>query len=102
MVINHAQAATVGSLLGAINQVLINPAIAFLFAVALVYFFWGLIKFLANRGSSEDAVATGKQHMIWGVIGMFVMVSAFAIINFITASLDVKGIDPTKLEQTFE
>lgn len=87
------------ALIGAINDVLINPIIGFLFAVALVYFFWGLIKFLAQRGTSDEAVTTGKKHMVWGIVGMFIMVSVFGIINFITKSLGEKGIDPTQIEQ---
>ena len=65
-----------------INKVIINPLIALMFAVALAYFIWGVVEYLIKTGSDE-ARSTGKQHMLWGIIGMAVMLSAYGIINFI-------------------
>lgn len=65
-----------------IVAVLINPAIYLLFALAFLYFLWGVTVFIW-KSDSEDDRKTGVQHMLWGVIGMFIMVSAFGIINLI-------------------
>jgi hypothetical protein len=69
-------------------DVIINPILAILFAAGLVVFIYGLVEFTwglsANGGEGRD---TGKQHMIWGFVGMFVMAGAFSIIKIIANTL---------------
>ena len=72
-----------------INRVLINPLILFLFVLGLVYFLYGVVEFLANQDNDEKR-STGKQHMLWGIVGMFIMVSVFAIMQLL---LDTVGGD---------
>lgn len=47
--------------------------------LALLFFFWGLAKFILNAGD-ENARQSGKQIMIWGVVALFVMVSVWGIV----------------------
>lgn len=86
--IAHAADCTTGidSLLGKINQYLINPIIVFMFALALAYFIFGVVQFMANQ-DSEEARSTGKQHMIYGVLGMFIMIAVFAIMRIMVVTL---------------
>ena len=70
-----------------LNEVIFNPLIKLMFAVALLLFMYGLVEFMLNRGDTE-AVEKGKIHMIWGVIGFAVMVSVFGIINFLVKFID--------------
>jgi len=98
MLVNYAYAADAASLVAAINKVVINPIIGFLFALALAYFFFGLIKFLVNKGKDENSVTQGKSHMVWGIIGMFIMVSVFGIMNLITGTIGA-DINPEQIEQ---
>ncbi len=86
--IAHGQADGVTSLLSRINEHLINPLIVVLFAVAFVQFVIGLFKFFGNR-DNQDALETGKRHMLWGVIGMAIMVSVFGIMGFLTSTIGV-------------
>lgn len=71
-----------------LTNLIINPLIAFAFALGLLVFFWGVIEFLlalnAWGSASKD---NGKQHMLWGLIGMFVMVAAYALFNFLVANI---------------
>ena len=63
------------------NQI-INPFIAIFVGVALLYFIWGVIEFIAQSGN-EEARTTGKKHMIWGIIGMAIMVGVWGIIRIL-------------------
>jgi uncharacterized RDD family membrane protein YckC len=64
------------------TEFIIDPAILVVFAGGFFYFVWGLVEFLWTlRGGGETS--TGKNHMIWGVVGMLVMVSVFGIISVI-------------------
>ncbi len=54
-------------------------------ALALLVFFWGLVKYIA-KADDEKAKEAGKNIMIWGVIALFVMFSVFGLVNFLQES----------------
>lgn len=81
-------------LIGKINNLIVNPLIMLMFAAALVVLLWGLAQFLLNEGDSIGR-ETAKKKIIWGIIGIFIMVSVFGILNLL---LNTFGIDkPTNL-----
>jgi len=57
-------------------------------ALALLYFFWGLAKFILASGNEVDR-AKGRDIMIWGIIALFVMVSVWGIVTILGNSLGV-------------
>ncbi len=75
-----------------VSDNIINPIIGVIFALALVYFLYGLLTFILNAGD-ESGRAAGKQHMVWGTIGMVVMVSVFAIIQMVLLTFGITGSD---------
>lgn len=66
---------------------ILNPFIAFLLVLALVWFLYGVYKFIASY-DNETARTEGKQHMIWGVIGMAIMVSVYGLLSILGATID--------------
>ena len=84
----------------------IGPAMKIVFAAGLLLFLWGLVQFLWNldEGGGKDE---GKQHMFWGVVGMFIMVSVWGIINILDATfgLGINGgnynPDTSTVQQTY-
>ena len=74
--------ASIVTLMGSINNVIINPLIYFLFALALVYFLYGLMKYLLSP-DNEELRSSSKSHMLWGIFGMFIMIAVFGIMNLI-------------------
>jgi phosphatidylglycerophosphatase A len=74
------------NLLKKIEKAIIDPVILLLFAVALVVFFMGIIKFI-NNVDNVVAREEGKRGMISGVVGMVIMVSVYAILNIISATV---------------
>jgi ABC-type thiamin/hydroxymethylpyrimidine transport system permease subunit len=61
-------------------QVILNPVISLLFGLALVIFTWGVIQYIQNAANPEGR-KQGQQHIIWGLVGMFIMVSVFGILQ---------------------
>jgi len=53
-----------------------------MFAVALLYFLYGMYEFVAG-GDNEDRLTKAKNYILYGIIGLFIMVSAFGILNLI-------------------
>lgn len=72
-----------------VNEAIINPIIQLLFLVALVVFLWGVFSYV-RKSDSDTERETGRKHMMWGLFGMFIMVSAFGIINII---INTAGVD---------
>jgi hypothetical protein len=62
--------------------------IPFLMTLAIVVFFWGLVKYILNA-SDEAAKESGKTLMIWGMIALFVMVAFWGIIAYVQESFGV-------------
>lgn len=81
--------ASVVTLMKSINRVIINPLIILLFALAVVYFIYGLARYLLSP-DNEEVRKSSKSHMLWGIIGMFIMISVFGILSLI---MNTFGID---------
>ena len=74
--------------IGKVDTTIINPLILFLFALAVVYFLYGVFKFLANQ-DNEEAKTTGKSHMLWGVVGIVIMLGVWIILGIILNTLNI-------------
>ncbi len=75
---------------------LLNVMIRVIFALSIVYFFWGTSQFILHsddQKSRED----GRKKMIWGIVAIFVMVSIGGILVFIGGLV---GIQPGTLPST--
>lgn len=76
-----------------VNKLIINPLILLLFALAVVYFLYGIFEFISNQ-ENEEKKTKGKSHMIWGIIGITIMMGVFTIMNMILNTLNIEGIEP--------
>ena len=61
-----------------------------LIGLALVVFVWGLVVFIAKADNEQERDA-GKQKMVWGIIGLFVLVSIWGIILLLQNIVGVEG-----------
>lgn len=87
------------SLVGRFVDYIIDPAILIIFSAGFFLFLWGLVVFLWNIDEGAENTA-GKQHMIWGIVGMLVMVSVYGIISIIdnTLELDIANPDVSRIQ----
>jgi hypothetical protein len=60
--------------------------IPLLFVIALLLFFWGIVKYLWSVGAGKEE---GKKIMIWGIVALFVMSSIWGLVSFIGTSLGI-------------
>ena len=74
-----------------INEFIVNPLILLLMATATVYFLWGLSMFLANAEDTTER-SEGKRKIVYGLIGLFIMVSVFGIINLVLGTFGVGSV----------
>lgn len=80
MIAYAAAADTAREFLGKFNTIILFPLITLMMTVALVIFLWGCFEFIRGAGN-EATRSQGKKHILWGVVGMVVMVSAYAILT---------------------
>ena len=78
-----------------VNAEIIQPLIGLLFALAVVYFLFGVFKFMNNQASGEEKTS-GKSHMLWGIIGITIMMSVWGILNLVIDTFDIEGVDPER------
>ncbi len=57
-------------------------------ALALLFFFWGLAKFVLAAGDEVDA-KKGKDMMIWGVVALFIMISVWGLVSWVGTALGI-------------
>jgi uncharacterized membrane protein YidH (DUF202 family) len=80
--------ASLDSFIGKVNTMIINPLISFLFALAILFFLYGVLEFILNQ-ANEEKKTTGKQHMLWGIVGITIMFGVWAILNIILNTMGI-------------
>jgi uncharacterized protein YqgC (DUF456 family) len=84
----EVDAAAFGSVLDPIISNIVNPIVGLMFAVAIVVFVYGVFQTVWGAEESREA---GKKSMIGGIIGMFIMMSAWGIIYVIANTVAELG-----------
>ena len=69
---------------------IIGKVIPIMFALAIIYFFWGIIQFIRGAGDPKKA-SEGKSIMIYGVIAIAVMVSVYGLVTWLQDTLGLSN-----------
>ncbi len=87
-------------LIARVNKHVINPLLIVLFSLAFVQFTIGLFKFFQTKSGNNGGgdLEQGKSHMLWGIIGMVIMVSVFGIMSLMTNTLGLNDVQVKKGE----
>lgn len=80
--------AIVGPFVDKIKGAILFPMIALLLGVALFMFLWGVFVYITHA-EGDEARKTGKKHMLFGIIGLVIMISALAILNIAKATFGI-------------
>jgi hypothetical protein len=96
-VLAFAQGAPVNSvnqardfIIGLIN----NVAVPIIFALAFLVFIWGIFQYFIQGGHDEEKRESGKQLMLWGLIGFFVMVSVWGLVHLLLGTVVLNNTAP--------
>ncbi len=63
-----------------LNEAILFPLIFLLTGVALLFFIYGAAVYILNA-NSDQAREEGKKNIMYGILGLFIMGSAYAILN---------------------
>ncbi len=67
---------------------IVKLVINLLMPLALAVFLWGVVKYIFSSGDEEKR-KTAKDYIIYGLIGLFVLVAFVGIINVVASTLGV-------------
>jgi hypothetical protein len=93
-----ASAATIGSVsdLGTtIINIINNVLVPVLFAIAFIVFIWGAFNTFILGANNEDTKEKGQNLMLYGLIGFFVMVSIWGLVNILVGTFSTNNAAPT-------
>jgi hypothetical protein len=65
----------------------LNTVIPVLIVLAVVYFIWGVAGYVISK--DEEAKKRGKDKMIYGIIGLVVIVAMWGLVSIVTTSFGV-------------
>jgi len=71
------------------NDIILFPLITLMVAVAFLFFIYGCFEYIIHA-DNETARATGRQHILWGIVGMFVMLSAYGILRIAVGTFNLQ------------
>jgi FtsH-binding integral membrane protein len=74
------------NLVGKLVANVLGPITGFLGALAIAFFLFGVLQFIMNS-ENEDGIARAKKYMMWGLIGLFIMISAWGVIGLIQGTI---------------
>ncbi len=62
--------------------------IPFIFALAIASFVWGVVQYVIN--DTEEAKTKGRDFIIWGIIGIAVMVSVWGLTKVVGGTFGIQ------------
>lgn len=80
--------ATISGILSTAENTILRPFISVLIIFAAIVFIWGLIKFIWSAGDTKKS-AEGKQLMLWGIIGLFVIVAMWGLVEVLRSTFSL-------------
>jgi hypothetical protein len=78
---NQSFSAIVQSFIG-----LINMLVGVLATLALLVFFWGLVRYIKDAGDAKGH-AEGAQRILWSLITLFILFSIWGILSVMSVAL---------------
>jgi uncharacterized membrane protein YidH (DUF202 family) len=83
-------AALAKSFVGKINDAILFPLISLMMGVAMLVFLYGAFEYIMNA-DNDAAREKGRSHLLWGIVGLLVMVCAIAILSIAANTFGLGG-----------
>ncbi len=61
----------------------VNPVLSVVTAFAFAWFLYGVTRFILLKDKGGEEMERGKKHLIYGTIGLFIILSLWGIMNFL-------------------
>jgi len=88
-------AQTLGTILQNVSDIL-NTVIPILMILGTLVFLWGIITYITAAGD-EEKLKSARTFIIWGLIGLFVMVSVWGLVQVLNNTFGVSATQGTPI-----
>jgi len=78
----------IGAIICKIHQIL-NTIVPVLVALGVVWFVWGVVTYMI--GGDEESKKKGKSRIVYGIIGLAVIVGLWGLVNIVVETFDLSG-----------
>jgi hypothetical protein len=75
----------------AIIIVINTIAVPVLMAIAFIVFLWGVYKYFILGADNDKERETGRQFVLWGIIGFVIILSVWGLVNIVKATFGLSG-----------
>jgi hypothetical protein len=69
-------------------------AVPVLFSLAFLVFIYGIFQYFILSRGNEEAQQTGRNFMLYGLIGFFLMLSVWGLVNILTGTFALNSNTP--------
>ncbi len=82
---------TGGTLIGILCRIqqILNSVVPVLIALGVVYFIWGVVSYMI--GGDEEAKKKGRDKIIYGIIGLAVIIAVWGLVKILTNTFGVNN-----------
>lgn len=84
-----------------IVNIINNIVVPVLFAIAFIVFIWGAFQTFIIGANDDETKTKGRNFMLYGLIGFFVMVSIWGLVNILVGTFQTNTSLPTAPKATF-
>ena len=77
-------------------QRILNATLPVLVALGVVYLVWGIVQYVI--GSTDEAKTKGRDKMVFGIIGLAVIIGLWGLVYIVTDTFDLGGGAPTNTQ----
>ncbi|MBP9711942.1 MAG: hypothetical protein KBD55_02840 [Candidatus Pacebacteria bacterium] len=85
---------TIQTLICKFNEIL-GALLPFIIALGVLYFVWGVVSYMI--AGDEEAKTAGRDKIIYGIIGLVVIVGMWGLVRIVTNSFGLNNITPITL-----
>lgn len=80
------EATSAGTLIRSVIAFINTFLVPLIFALAFIVFIWGVFQYFIAGGHDEEKREGGKSLMLYGLVGFFVMVSVWGLVNILVGT----------------
>ncbi len=84
---------SIGDLFNFFSCILRTNIVSLLITIAMIGFIWGVIQMFINP-NNEEARKQGKSYVIWGLVGLFVIISVWGLVAVLTNTFGISNLIP--------
>ena len=83
-----ADTSTLKGIIDSFAEIIGQSLVTLLFGMALAAFIWGVIRMVIAQGD-QNKREEGKKWLVWGILGMFIIVGLWGIIGFLSSTFGI-------------